>query len=102
MHVDLPLVVGGPSGEHAIAPDDRLEWSRFSQLQRVDRLNVVVTVDDRRRGAFGMEPVAVNDWVRARLGDLDMLRADPPEVRREPLRRLPAVVLVLGQRGNAR
>ena len=77
--VDLALVVGRAAGQHAAVDDDRLERRRGPQVERVDRLDVVVAVDEDRRGALGVEPVAVDDRVAARLGDLDVL--DPGRAR---------------------
>ena len=48
--MELALVVGRAPGEHPVADDDRLERRRVPELERVDGLDVVVAVDDDRRG----------------------------------------------------
>ena len=85
--VDLALVVGCAAGQHPVADDDRLERRRGPQLERVDRLDVVVAVDEDRRGAGGVEPVGVDDRVAAGLGDLDVLEAGRRPARRRATRR---------------
>ena len=49
--VDLALVVGRPAGQDPVADDDRLERRGGPQVERVDRLDVVVAVDEDRRRA---------------------------------------------------
>ena len=49
---------------------------RLPHVERVDRLDVVVAVDEHGRGAGGVEPVGVDDRVAAGLGDLHVLEAD--------------------------
>ena len=73
--VDLALVVGRAAREDPVADDDRLERRRRPQVERVDRLDVVVAVDDDRRGVRRVEPVGVDDRVAAGLADLDVLEA---------------------------
>ena len=58
MGVDLALVVRGAARQHAAVLDDRLERRRRPEVERIDRLDVVVAVDDHRRGVRGMQPVA--------------------------------------------
>ena len=86
MHVDLALVVRRAAAEHPAVAGDRLERRRLPELDRVDGLDVVVAVDQRRRLAGGVEPVAVDDRMAAGLGDLDVLEPDPPHVRRRSTR----------------
>ena len=69
----LALVVGGAASVDATVRDARLERRADPQLERVDRLDVVVRVDDDGRCARRMEPVRVHDRVAGRLGDLGML-----------------------------
>ena len=102
MHVDLALVVGRAPGQHPAVVEDRLERRRVPQVERIDRLDVVVAVDDRGRRAIRVQPVAVDHRVAARLGDLDMLDPHPRELRRHERRRAPAIRRVLWQRRDAR
>ena len=71
-------------------------------VERVDRLHVVVAVDEDRRRALGMEPVAVDDRVAGGLADLDVLDARRPQRVGEPLGRGAAVRGVGRDRGDAR
>ncbi len=83
MEVELALVVGHAPTEDPVADDDGLERRRGPELERVDRLDVVMAVDDHRRRALGVEPVAVDHGRAAGLRHLDMLDPDPLEVRGE-------------------
>ena len=87
VEVDLALVVGRAAGEHPVADDDRLERRRGPQVERVDRLDVVVAVDEDRRGAVGVEPVRVDDRVARPSRDLDVLEAGRGQRRRPATRR---------------
>ena len=100
--VDLALVVGRAAGEHPVADDDRLERRRRPQLERVDRLDVVVAVDDDRRGVRGVEPVGVDDRMAAGLGDLDVLQAGRGQRVGQPVGGGTAVVGVGRERRDAR
>ena len=83
--MDLALVVGGAAREDAPVLDARLEGRPHPLVEGVDRLDVVVAVDDDRGRAVGVEPVGVDDRMAARLGDLDVLQADGSHALREPL-----------------
>jgi hypothetical protein len=61
LEVDLPLVVGGAARVQAAVAHGRLEGRAGPQLERVDRLHVVVTVDgDRGRLRAGAQPLRVH------------------------------------------
>ena len=83
--VDLALVVGGAAADQPMAVDHRLERAVRPQLERVDRLDVVVAVDEDGRRALGVQPVAVDDRMAAGLADLDVLDAGSRSVVGEPL-----------------
>ena len=103
VEVDLALVVGRAASEHPVADDDGLERRRGPQVERVDRLHVVVAVDeDRGRVGAGMEPVRVDDRVAGRLLDGHVLGAGTFERSGEPGCRCTAVVTMLRQRRDAR
>ena len=59
--MDLALVVGGAAGEDAPVLDARLERRPHPQVERIDRLDVVVAVDEDRRRTLGVQPVGVDD-----------------------------------------
>ena len=65
--VGLALVVGRAAGEHPTADDDRLEGRRRPQVQRIDRLDVVMAVDQDRRRSGRVEPVRIDDRMAAGL-----------------------------------
>ena len=63
----LALVVDGAPGPALAVDDDRGEGRRRPGIERVDRLHVVVAVDQDGRGAgAGMQPVAVDGRARRR------------------------------------
>ena len=97
MHVQLALVVGGATPDDASVAHERLERGRLPQLDRVDRLDVVMAVDEDRGRALGVEPVRVDDRVAPRRRDVDMLEADPAPLGGDPLGRATNVRRVLGQ-----
>ena len=52
VHEDLALVVGGAARVDLAVADRRLERRRLPQLDRIDRLHVVVAVEEDRRRAL--------------------------------------------------
>jgi hypothetical protein len=76
LEVDLALVVRGTTGVQAAVADDRLERGCLPQLERVDRLDVVVAVDgDGGRVGAGAEPLPVYGGLGA--GYFQDLRMQP-------------------------
>ena len=61
VHEHLALVVGRAARVDLAVADRRLERRRLPQVERIDRLHVVVAVEQDRRRALGAEPVAVDD-----------------------------------------
>ena len=61
VHEDLPLVVGRPARVNLPLAHRRLERRRFPQVERVDGLHVVVAVEEDRRRARRVQPLAVDD-----------------------------------------
>ena len=80
----------------------RLERRPHPQVERIDRLDVVVGVDEDRRRALGVEPVGVDDRVAAGRRHLDVLEAHLREAVGHELGRRAHVGVVLGQRADAR
>ena len=89
----LALVVDRAAGEELVAADRRLERRRLPQLERVDRLYVVVAVDHDGWAVVPDQPFCVHRRVSAvvRLPDLDSAEASPPEGLDRPLRAGPHV-----------
>ena len=76
VHEDLAFVVGGaPRVELAFA-NGRLERRRFPELERVDRLNVVVAVEEDGGRAGSVQPFAVDDRIAGGLDQAHVLEAD--------------------------
>jgi hypothetical protein len=61
VHEHLPLVVGRPARVDLAVADGRLEGRRLPQLERIDRLHVVVAVEEDGRRTLGAEPLGVDD-----------------------------------------
>ena len=101
VHEDLALVVGGAARVDLAVADRRLERRRLPQLERIDRLHVVVAVEQDRRRALGAEPVAVDDGIARRLDQPDVLQADAAHLVGGPLGAAPDVGRVLRQRADA-
>ena len=103
MEMDLALVVGRAASEHPVANDDGLERRRGPQVERVDRLDVVMAVDeDGGRVGAGMEPVRVDGRIAGRLLEGHVLGTGTLERSGEPGCRRAAVVAVRGQPRDAR
>ena len=100
--VDLALVVGSAAGEDPIADHDRLERWRCPQVERVDRLDVVVAVDKDGRGVGSVQPVGVDDRGTTGLDRFCVLEAGCGQGVAKPVGRGPTVVQVLAQRRDAR
>ena len=73
VHEHLALVVGRAARIDLAVAHGRFERRRRPQVDRVDRLHVVVAVEENRRLAGRVEPVAVDDRVSRRLDEADVL-----------------------------
>jgi hypothetical protein len=96
VHDELPFVVGSAAGVDPTADHRRLEGRCLPQLDRIDRLNVVVAVDQYRRFPGGTEPLAVDDRVPVGLVQLDASTTGAVQPTLHPLRSLAHVLRVLG------
>ena len=76
VEMDLALVVRRAAREDAAVLDARLERRPHPQVERIDRLDVVVAVDEDRRRALGVQPVGVHD--RMAVGGARPRRAPGP------------------------
>ena len=71
----LALVVNGAAGPALAVDDHRIERWRGPFLQRIDRLHVVMAIDDhRRRGGAGVQPIGVDRRAAAGLQDGHVLQ----------------------------
>src|SRR4249920_2681955 len=97
MEQQLALVVGRPSGAQYIAVNGRVERIGPPQLDRVDRLHVVMSVDDDSgRVAIMAAPLREYAGQPARGPDLDRREAGPLGCGREPFSAPRDVSVVLG------
>ena len=87
MQVHLALVVGGAASVDPSVLDARLERWSHPQIEGIDRLDVVVAVDDDRGRALRMQPIGVDHRVAAGGGDVDVLEADLADALRRSTRR---------------
>ena len=101
VHEHLALVVGRAARVDLAVADGRLERRRLPEVQRVDRLHVVMPVEQDGRRACGAQPVAVDDGMPGRLDQPDVLQADPLHLVPRPLGAAPHVRCVLWQRADA-
>ena len=67
VHDDLSFVVDGAAPEDLAVAHAAYERRSLPQIDRVDRLHVVVTVDEYRRFSGRTEPLAVRERISARL-----------------------------------
>jgi hypothetical protein len=97
---DLALVVDRASSVEVSIALRRLERRCEPLVERVRRLNIVVTVDEHGRLAGSMEPVSVDQRMPFGLNELRMLHSDALQVGKQRLGGFAAVGRVLGQRGD--
>ena len=102
VHEHLALVVGGAARVDLAVAHGRLERRAGPQLDRIDRLHVVVAVEEDRRLAGRVQPVAVDDRVAGRVDQPDVLQAGRPQRLGRPLGGAAHVAGVLRQRADAR
>jgi hypothetical protein len=98
----LALVVAGSPAEHAAGPHGGLERRRVPLVERIDRLDVVMAVDQGREGAVGVEPVAVHGGLAGGGQDLDVLESGGGHPLGAPLGRGGDVAVVDGLRADGR
>ena len=107
--VGLAFIVHGAAGVNIVVADCGLEGRRNPFVERVGRLNVVVTVQDERGLARGVEPFRINQRVLggpARRGwlpgdDFDPFHPHFGQFARNESRRPRDVGFVRGKRRNA-
>jgi hypothetical protein len=102
VHEDLALVVGRAARVDLAVANGGCKRRRLPQLDRIDRLDVVVAVEEDGRRAFGAQPVAVHDRVARCFDEADIAEADAPHLLGGPLGAAANVAGVLRQRADAR
>jgi hypothetical protein len=89
------LHVTGAASVDAATANLRRERGRRPQLQRVNRLDIKVTVDQHGSSARGMQPIPVDHRVAGRGKKLNVLQPRAPKTLGCPPGRSPDVVLML-------
>ena len=102
VHEDLALVVRRAARVDLAVAHRRLERRRRPEIQRIDRLHVVVAVEEDRRLPRCVEPVAVDHRMAGRVDQLHVAHPGAGERVGRPLRRAPHVGGMLGKRADAR
>ena len=97
-----PLSSDDAAADEPAVADERLERRVLPQVERVDRLDVVVAVDDDRRRARRLVDPAVDDRMQVGRDDLDLGRAEAAQASGDPLGGRDHVAGVLVERGHAR
>jgi hypothetical protein len=98
----LSLVVGRAARVQPAIADRRLERRRGPLVERIGRLDVVMTVDEQRRRPRHVGPRAPDDGMRLAAEEFDVPASEPPQLGGHPLRGGAAVGIVSGQRRNGR
>ena len=97
VHEELALVVARAAGVDPVVLVARLERRSDPLVQRVRRLDVVVAIDEHGgRVRAGVQPVAGDDRVAARLVQLRVVDPDPGQLVGHPLRGAAHVVPAVG------
>ncbi len=102
VEVHLALVVGHAARVDPPALDPGLEGRPDPLLERVDRLDVVVGVDDDGGCPRGLQPVGVDHGVAGGLGDIDVLQSDVTHAPCQPLGPGSHVGVVIAQHPDGR
>ena len=102
VHEDLALVVGRAARVDLAVANGGFKRRRLPQLERVDRLHVVVAVEEDGRRALGAQPVAIDDRVAWCLDEADVVEADASHLLGGPLGTAADVAGMLRQRADAR
>ena len=102
VHEHLALVVGRPAGVELAVAHRGLERRRRPQLQRIDRLHVVMAVEEDRGRPRRAQPVGVHHRVAGRFDEARVLHPDSLELVLRPLGAAADVGRVLGQCADAR
>ena len=102
VHEGLTLVIVGPAGIDGSVADFRLKGGGLPQLDRIDRLYVVMAVDEYglQRGIDDL--VGIDYWMSGGVEHLGSFRTGFPEQFGEPAGAAVHVILVLRVRADGR
>src|SRR2546428_10899099 len=98
---DLPLVIGCSAPEEQGVLLTRLERWRGPEVEWVDRLNVIVPVEQHGWLARGLQPIGVDDRMASCLDDLGVLESDHLVLLGQVAGSAPYVGGALGLAGDA-
>ncbi len=98
----LPFHIGGTTPEQEITPYLGFKGVRLPQVQGIDRLDIVVSVDKDCGSTWVLEVIAINDRMSLRWHDLHVLDVELLQMMCHPLRGAQDVLLVFIVRGDRR
>src|SRR5438874_1020419 len=75
VHVHLPLVITRAASIEIAIANARLKGRAFPKVQRIRRLDVVMSVAEHGGFAWSMKPVCVDERVLARGNDLNVFQS---------------------------
>src|SRR5215216_3471679 len=102
MRKHLALIIRGTPAIEMIAAHHACKWWRLPLVQRVCRLNIVVTIDYYRRTIRRPKPIGIDDWMAARRNNHDPLHSDLTQMACEPLRTSADIAGILASRADRR
>jgi len=98
---DLALVVHRAAGIEVPLPHRGLEGRGHPLLQRLHRLDIVVSIDEHRRGPFDLRRFGPDRGMSAPFQELDLRAAQAPELRHHPIGGLATVGGMIGEGADA-
>ncbi|MEJ7666445.1 MAG: hypothetical protein WKG07_46485 [Hymenobacter sp.] len=102
VHEDLALVVGRAARVDLAVANRRLERRGRPQVKRIDRLHIVVAVEQDGRRARRSEPLAIDDRMPRCFLEARILESDALEFFGGPFGCLADVTFVFRKRADAR
>jgi len=80
MNVHLSLIIGGTPGIQSVIAHRGFERRGSPEFERLDRLHIVMSIDQHRRLSRGTEPFSIDDRMSCGGKLLDVLQADHAHV----------------------
>src|SRR3954454_5988834 len=102
VHIHLAFVITGSASVDIAVANARLEGRIFPKLERIGRLNIVVTVAEHGGLAGSMQPISVDERVLTCSDQLNVFEARISKTFSYELGRTRDIGLVLGERADAR
>src|SRR6266496_5312466 len=76
----LTLVIASTPAVEIITAHCWLKWWRFPKFDRINRLHIIMSIDEDCRFAGCLEPLTIDKWVILGLDQLNLLKIHPPEL----------------------